>query len=143
MQNNDLPNGCISVDDAIKLINADTRTNAKVDIEFLLRNLPYLRPDGTYTIKKLRTTDRGLVQDGIVTAIVKTDYEKAILEHAIVEHYKKLTTRTDFNPEAIGLRSLTTTVDEETNVRGQLMENKKPLVKLGDDLGGGDKNIEE
>ena len=143
MQNNDLPVGCISVDEAIKLINSDTRTDAKVDTEFLLRNLPYLRPDGTYTIKKLRTENGRLIEDGNTTAIVRTEYEKTILEHAIVEHYKKMTTRQDFDPDTIGLRSITTTVDEETNIGAHLMRNKKPLIKPGEDLGSGSKNIEE
>ena len=48
--NNNIPNGFISVEDAISLIESDTRSNAKVDTAFLLRNLPYLRVDGNYTI---------------------------------------------------------------------------------------------
>ena len=143
MQDNGLPTGCISVDAAIKLINSDTRSNAKVDIEFLLRNLPYLRPDGTYTIKKLRTENGKLIPDGKTTAIVRTEYEKTILEHAIVEHYKKMTTRRDFDPDTLGLRSITTTVDEDKNINARLMVNDKPLIKPGDDLGSGNKNVEE
>ena len=112
MQNNNLPNGFIPVADAIKLIESDSRSDAKVDTAFLLRNLPYLRVDGNYNIKK------------------------AMLEHAITEHYRNVTGRS-VEPEKIGLRSITTAVDDEKNAGGRLMTNDKPMIKAGDDIVSG------
>lgn len=142
MQQQNLPRGFISIEEAIKLIESDTRKDAKVDTSFLLRNLPYLRTDGNYTIKKLRhdkETGR-VVNNGEVFVMVTSDYEKEMLKHAIVEHYRNVTGRT-IDPDNIGLRSLTTTVDEETNLGAAIINNDKPTIKPGEDLGTGTRNI--
>lgn len=136
MQNSNLPNGFISIADAIKLIESDSRSDAKVDTAFLLRNLPYLRVDGNYNIKKLKHENGRVVEDGEVYVMVTSEYEKAMLEHAITEHYKNVTGRV-VDPEKIGLRSITTAVDDEKNANGYLMNNDKPMIKAGDDLVSG------
>lgn len=136
MQNNNLPNGFITVADAIKLIESDSRSDAKVDTAFLLSNLPYLRVDGNYNIKKLKHENGKVVEDGNVFVTISSEYEKAMLEHAITEHYRNVTGRT-VDPETIGLRSITTAVDDEKNANGYLMANDKPMIKAGDDLVSG------
>ena len=136
MQDNNLPNGFISVADAIALIESDSRTDAKVDTAFLLRNLPYLRVDGNYNIKKLKHENGKVVEDGEVFVTISSEYEKAMLEHAITEHYKNVTGRI-VDPEKIGLRSITTAVDDEKNAGGRLMTNDKPMIKAGDDIVSG------
>ena len=136
MQNNNLPNGFITVADAIKLIESDSRSDAKVDTAFLLSNLPYLRVDGNYNIKKLKHENGKVVEDGNVFVTISSEYEKAMLEHAITEHYKNVTGRV-VDPEKIGLRSITTAVDDEKNVNGYLMANDKPMIKAGDDIVSG------
>lgn len=136
MQNTNLPNGFITVADAIKLIESDSRSDAKVDTAFLLRNLPYLRVDGNYNIKKLKHENGRVVEDGEVFVTVSSEYEKAMLEHAITEHYKNVTGRV-IDPEKIGLRSITTAVDDEKNANGYLMNNDKPMIKAGDDIVSG------
>lgn len=136
MQNSNLPNGFVTVADAIKLIESDSRTDAKVDTAFLLRNLPYLRVDGNYNIKKLKHENGKVVEDGEVFVMVASEYERAMLEHAITEHYKNVTGRV-VNPESIGLRSITTAVDGEKNANGYLMNNDKPMIKAGEDLVSG------
>lgn len=136
MQDKNLPNGFIEVTDAIKLIESDTRSDAKVDTAFLLSNLPYLRVDGNYNIKKLKHEGGKVVEDGEVYVMIRSEYEKAMLEHAITEHYKNVTGRV-VDPEKIGLRSITTAVDDEKNANGYLMNNDKPMIKAGDDIVSG------
>lgn len=136
MQNSNLPNGFVTVADAIKLIESDSRTDAKVDTAFLLRNLPYLRVDGNYNIKKLKHENGKVVEDGEVFVMIASEYERAMLEHAITEHYKNVTGRV-VNPENIGLRSITTAVDDEKNANGYLMNNDKPMIKAGEDIVSG------
>lgn len=136
MQNGNLPNGFITIADAIKLIESDSRTDAKVDTAFLLRNLPYLRVDGNYNIKKLKHENGKVVEDGEVYVTVASEYERAILEHTITEHYKNVTGHV-VDPEKIGLRSITTAVDDEKNAGGRLMSNDKPMIKAGDDIVSG------
>ena len=142
MQNNNLPVGFISVQDAIKLIESDTRSNAKVDTSFLLNNLPYLRVDGNYTIKKLKHEGGRVVPNGKTQVQISSEYERAMLEHAIVEHYKQATGR-EINPETIGVRSMTTAVDDEKNPGGRVARNEKPLTRAGDDLGSGNRTVAE
>ena len=141
MQNN-LPIGFTSIAEAIKLIESDSRSDAKVDTAFLLRNLPYLRVDGNYTIKKLKHKNGKVVPDGETFVQVSSEYERAMLEHAITEHYRNVTGRT-IDPETIGLRSLTTAVDDEKNPQGRVVANEKPGVKAGDDLGSGTRTVTE
>lgn len=137
MQNTgNLPNGFVTVADAIKLIESDSRTDAKVDTAFLLKNLPYLRVDGNYNIKKLKHENGKVVEDGEVFVMIASEYERAMLEHAITEHYKNVTGRV-VNPENIGLRSITTAVDDEKNANGYLMNNDKPMIKAGEDIVSG------
>lgn len=141
MQNN-IPVGFVSLNEAIALINSDTRSDAKVDTAFLLRNLPYLRVDGNYTIKKMKHEDGRVVGDGETFVHINNEYERAMLEHAITEHYRVVTGNI-VNPETIGLRSLTTTVDDEKNAGGRLMENTNPSIKAGDELGSGEQRVEQ
>ena len=134
--NNNIPTGFISVEDAISLIESDTRSNAKVDTAFLLRNLPYLRVDGNYTIKKLKHKDGKVVEAGETFVHIFSDYQRSMLEHAIVEHYKLVTGR-DIDPATIGVKKLMTTVDDEKNLSGRIMPNTESSTKIGDNLVSG------
>ena len=134
--NNSLPAGFISVEEAIKLIESDTRSNAKVDTAFLLTNLPYLRVDGNYTIKKLKHENGKVVNDGETFVYIDSDYHRSMLEHAITEHYKMVTGR-DIDPETIGIKKLSTAVDDEKNPQGRIVANKESETKLGDNIVSG------
>lgn len=134
--NNNIPTGFISVEDAISLIESDTRSNAKVDTAFLLRNLPYLRVDGNYTIKKLKHKDGKVVEAGETFVHIFSDYQRSMLEHAIVEHYKLATGR-DIDPATIGVKKLMTTVDDVKNLSGRIMPNMESSTKIGDNLVSG------
>lgn len=50
-----IPIGFISVDDAIKLIKADRRDNATVDLSWLVRNFRWIEPAHNFTIKLMKT----------------------------------------------------------------------------------------
>ena len=134
--NNNIPAGFISVEEAISLIESDTRSNAKVDTAFLLRNLPYLRVDGNYTIKKLKHENGKVVDAGEEFVHILSDYQRSMLEHAIIEHYKMVTGR-DIDPESIGIKKLMTTVDDEKNLSGRIMQNTESSTKVGDTLVSG------
>ena len=133
---NNIPTGFISVEEAISLIESDTRSNAKVDTAFLLRNLPYLRVDGNYTIKKLKHEKGKVVDAGEEFVHIFSDYQRSMLEHTIIEHYKMVTGR-DIDPESIGIKKLMTTVDDEKNLSGRIMRNTESSTKVGDTLVSG------
>lgn len=141
---NSLPNGFVSLEEAIKLIESDTRKDPVVDTVFLVNSLPYLRVNGNYNIKLLGRADDGkIVSKGSVYVQIRSEWERSNLEHAILEHYKLVSRdHVVINPETIGLRSITTAKDEDTNPTGQAMINPKPMTKYGDSTAGGERNVE-
>ena len=133
---NNIPTGFISVEEAISLIESDTRSNAKVGTAFLLRNIPYLRVGGNYTRQKLKHENGKVVDAGEEFVHIFSDYKRSMLEHAIIEHYKMVTGR-DIDPESIGIKKLMTTVDDEKNLSGRIMQNTESSTKVGDTLVSG------
>lgn len=136
MESGKLPKGFISVEEAIQLINEDTRTNAKVDTGFLVAGLPYLRVGGTYNIRKMEHRDGKATYIGEDFVLIKSEYERAMLEHAIVEHYKAMSgdTMFEYDAEHAPTRSLSTAIDDEENPSGKIVKQKRPMTKQGDDI---------
>lgn len=134
--------GFISIDEAIALIDKDTRTNAVVDADFLLRSLPYLRVNGNYNIKLLKNDGKKIVSNGSVFVQIATEWDRSRLEHAIVEHYKRATGR-EVDPNTIGLRNLTTARDDKKNPSGRLIVDDKPMTNYGDSTEGGYREVNE
>lgn len=142
MQNNTLPNGFITVTDAIALINSDTRSDAKVDIQRMLNNLPYLKVGGNFTIFKLKHKDGRVVDDGVTYVQIVNDFDRVSLAKAIQDHYTQLSGQM-IDPTAIGIRSMTTTVDDDDAQSGRVRKNKAPMTKTGDSLGSGSKTVNQ
>ena len=137
MEAQGLPKGFITVAEAIKLIESDTRNNAKVDTAFLVRNIPYMREGGNFNIRKLKHENNRIVRDGSVFVMLETEYDKVTLEHAILEHYRKVTGRTA-QPNDMGVKDVSTIVDSQDPESGRIRKNQNPLSKYGEDLGSGD-----
>ena len=134
MDKKNLPAGFITIEEAIDLINQDTRSNATVDTAFLVAGIPYLRLGGTYNIRKMKHVNGKPVYDGEKFVLIESEYQKAMLEHAIVEHYKKMSGNYDYDPEKAGLKNLSTAVDDEENPSGRIVRQKKAMTKAGDDI---------
>lgn len=133
--------GFVTVEKAIELINSDTRKDPVVDVDFLLDNLPNMRTDLNYNIKLLkRDKDGKIVDNGCVFVTITTDWEKAQLEHAIVNHHKEATGK-EIDPKSIGIRYLTTENDDSITGAAKIRVNEKPMTKVGDKLGGGSKDV--
>lgn len=133
MQSSKLPNGFITIKEAIDLINSDTRKDAKVDTSFLVNNIPYLRVGGTYNIRLMKHDNGVAVYNGEKYVLIQSEYEKSILEHAIVEHYKEVSGNHDYDPEKV-VKSLSTAVDDEENPQGRIVRQKKAMTKAGDNI---------
>lgn len=140
MENN-LPNGFISVEGAIALIQKDTRTNATVDVAFLVKNIPWLEKNRNFTIKLLRHENGKIVENGIKYVAIENDYQKEMLKHAIVQHYKDLSGR-DIDPETIGVRRITTAVEDD-NPNGRPRVNRTSKTNIGDTIMSEDRISEE
>lgn len=140
MENN-LPNGFISVEGAIALIQKDTRTNATVDVAFLVKNIPWLEKNRNFTIKLLRHENGKTVENGVKYVAIENDYQKEMLKHAIVQHYKDLSGR-DIDPETIGVRRITTAVEDD-NPKGRPRVNRTSKTNIGDTIMSEDRISEE
>lgn len=106
--------GFISVEEAIKLIQSDKRDDAKVDLQFLVSNIPYAEVKHTYNIRKLKTVDGKVIRDGSVYVMLETEYERQILLKAIQDAYTERT-NIRFNPDGMGVNYVSSVVDQETN----------------------------
>ena len=127
-----LPNGFISVEEAIALIQADSRKDATVDIAFLVKNLPWLEKNHNYTIKLLRHEGGKVVDNGIKYVAIENDYQKEMLKHAITQHYKDLSGR-EIDPDTIGIRKITTAI-EDNNPQARPTINKTSNTNIGDTI---------
>lgn len=131
--NSNLPPGFITIEEAIELINSDSRSDAKVDTAFLLAGLPYLRLGGTYNIRLMKHQNGVPVYNGEKFVLLESEYQMAMLEHAIVEHYKEMSGDVDYDPNNI-VRSLSTAIDDEENPQANIVKQKKPMTKAGEDI---------
>lgn len=127
-----LPNGFVSVEEAIALIQADSRKDATVDIAFLVKNLPWLEKNHNYTIKLLRHEGGKIVDNGIKYVAIENDYQKEMLKHAITQHYKDLSGR-EIDPDTIGIRKITTAIEDD-NPQGRPTINKTSSTNIGDTI---------
>lgn len=133
----------ISIDDAIKLIEKDTRKDPVVDISAMVDASPYIRVNGNFTIKLLTRDKNGaIVENGNKFVQIASEWDKSRLKHALFEHHKQASGKV-LNPDTIGLKSLTTTIDEDANPSGKLKEMDKPMTKFGDSTSGGTRAVEE
>lgn len=138
MQNSQtLPPGFVAIEDAIVLIKADRRDKAVVDLQFLVNNLPYLRTKGHYNIRLLKTVEdektggKKVVRNGSVNVFVATDYDKQILQRAIVDAFKERA-GIEINVDNPGVNHITSTVDEEKGSMAQVRPNLDASTKAGD-----------
>ena len=141
-KNTNLPPGFLSVEEAIKLIESDTRKEPVVDVLFMVNNLPYLRVNGNFNIKLLTKKDGKIVDNGSRFVQIESDFQRISLEHALTEHYKQATGK-EIDPEQIGLSSVTAAYDDNggSTVRPRL--NDKPMTKFGDPTIGGNQDVNE
>lgn len=141
--NNNLQPGFITIAEAIKLIESDTRKDPVVDGDFLVDSSPYIRVGGNFNIKLLtRAKDGRIVDNGNRYVQITSEWEKAQLVHAIFEHYKQATGKA-LKPEEIGVHSITTAIDEDKNPTGAIREMDEPMTKVGDATVGGESEINE
>lgn len=138
MQAKILPPGFITVEEAVELINSDTRTNPTVNVDAMLESLPFLRIEGNFNIMKMKTDPNTgyAVPAGSTYVQIETEWDRAQIEHAIIAK-KKEATGIEVDPMTIGVTNMTTAVDDEKNPSGKFKVNDQPLTKVGEVTAGG------
>ena len=139
---NNSKNWLLTIDEAVKLIQSDTRDNPVVDIQAMVFAVEqrFLRVDKTFRIPFLGVgKDRYgrpmLTQIGEKYIIPKTEYERATFEHYLMAKYEEESGKS-IDLERAGIRGVSTVVDEEnragkpveTQAQTQVGENLKTEV---------------
>lgn len=110
--------GFITVDEAVALINSDTRDNAVVNVQGMMASIKWLRKGKNFRIPLIRLIDKYPYTEEIGEKYVTpaTDYERTMLEHAITSKFQEETGK-DIDVERIGLKSISNVIDKD-NVSG-------------------------
>lgn len=125
-----LPEGFITVEQAVKLINSDTRAKATVDMRYLVNNIPYIETKHNFTIFMAKHNNGRVERAGVTRCYIADDYEKYLLIRTIKEHYKAMSGKS-LNVEEIGIKRNTTTIDTEKNAQGRPMVNLDSTTEVG------------
>lgn len=134
-----LPVGFISLEKAVELIKSDSREEPKVDIGRLVKNLPFLHAKGNFTIFLIkRDKDGNIVSNGNKPVQVPSDYDKVILEKAIIDKYSELTRRA-YDKDTSGIHKISTSVTDASDDRAGNPDgrpgtevNTDSKIKVGD-----------
>lgn len=125
--------GFITVERAIELIKEDTREKARVDLQFLVNNIPYMKVKQNYNIRLLKTEEDGrVVRDGTVYVTLYNEYDRQILLRAITDAYNART-GVLVKPDTYGVNHITTVVDEEAQqMTGRPQINATSQIEFGE-----------
>ena len=150
MNNNPLPNGFISVNDAVALINSDKRDDAKVDTQWLAGHIDWIEEAHNFRIPVVRFATKeeieaarkahpgrrpnGLINLGSKYVQVLTSFEKELLKKTIRDHYREMAGR-EYAEETT--RGISTVMDEETGGSERPRKTKKTIAKEGETIGTG------
>ena len=128
-----LPKAFLSFDEALKLIQAETRENPRVDISRLTKNLKWLEPKHNFTIFMLKRDANGvIVPNGNRPVEIASSYEATTLEHAIREKYKELARREFDDDGTHRITTMVTDAESGGNISGRPMANAESEIKVGD-----------
>lgn len=145
--NTNIPTGFISVDEAVDLINSDTRKDPVVDMDYLVAHLNWIETGGNVRIPKIRAlgkdeiykTKRGkLVQfehTGDVYVQVLTAFDRELLRKTIRDKYAELTHK---EYKEITTRAKSTVADDAEGKEAVRPRANKPIAKEGASIGSGE-----
>lgn len=153
-QNGQLSKGFITVEEAIKIINKDTREKATVDLDWMAKNIDYIQEFKNFQIPVARNATEEEIKEFInkfpgkkpspITRLeplyvyISGSYEKETLKHAIREAWKSHVGK---ELKEVKTKNKTTVYDPDNNTLGQgsaIQVNPNPQTKAGDDLGRGE-----
>lgn len=156
MQNNpQLAKDELSLEQAVKLIQADTPSKATVDLQWLANNIDYIREFNNFRIPIARNATKGELAERMemrrqhpgyrISPITITNsdayvrivdiYTKETLKKAIREAYRDHTKR---ELEVDKVYNKTTVFDPEHNTQSRVQVGKNEGTKKGEGLGNGE-----
>ena len=143
-----LPPGFVSVEDACKLIETDTRENPVVDMDYLASHTVWIETNHNFRIPKIRRlkpeevhrTKRGKLVEyeniGEVNVAIVTNYQKELLKKTILDKFRELV---GHEYKELGVKARSTVADDaQGKAAVQPRVNTKPIAKEGTVIGGGE-----
>lgn len=127
----------ITVDEAIKLIESDSRENPVVDIKQMTDSYTYIELAHNFRIPLLAVSKDGfIVENGNRYITFEKEIDVLRFREVVLNHYKE-TTSAEYDEEAITnpTKSITTVSDPETNP-ASIPQNNPDGAKAGDDTNG-------
>ena len=150
MDRSSLPNGLITVEDAVDLIKTNTFEKPTVDIKYLVGHLDWVEVAHNFRIPKVRLVTKEeyaellkkfpgrrpseltSVADEYVT--LRTSYEVELLKKTIRDNYRNITGHA-YNKA--NTRGITTVIDEEKGTDAAPRATKNTIAKEGSVIGTG------
>lgn len=130
-----LPKGFISIQEAVELINSDTRANAKVDTKWLVSHIDWIEVAHNFRIPLLKTTaNKEIEKIGSKYVEIRDAYDRETMKRAIRDHYRDMVGREYAAPT---VRAVSSVVDDEV-AGGARPRKSKPIAKEGQTIGTGE-----
>ena len=146
MQNNNLPNGFITAQEAVELIKSDTKEKPVVDIDYMVAHTRWLDAGKNFRIPKIRLQApeerkrdaRGNIHIiehiGDVYVEVKDNYEKELIRKTLNDKYYEMTNKEYAELKTRGVSTVADDAEGQSAVRPRA---NTPNTKEGDFIGGG------
>ena len=150
MDRKSLPNGFITVDEAVKLINTNTFDKPTVDIKYLVGHLDWIELAHNFRIPKARLITKEeyaelikrypgrkpseLVKVGSENVMLRTSYDVELLKKTIRDNWRECTGH-EYRKGAT--RGITTVIDEEKGSDVKPRSTKNTIAKEGAVIGSG------
>lgn len=150
MDRSSLPNGFITVEDAVDLIKTNTFEKPTVDIKYLVGHLDWVEVAHNFRIPRVRLVTKEeyaellkkfpgrrpseltRVADEYVT--LRTSYEVELLKKTIRDNYRDITGHAYSKANT---RGITTVIDEEKGTDASPRATKNTIAKEGSVIGSG------
>jgi hypothetical protein len=127
--------GFLSLEDAVALINSDSRSDAKVDTKWLVSHIDWIEEAHNFRIPLLKTTsDKRIVPCGSKYVEVTGGYEKETLKRTIRNHYRDMV---GHEYDAPKVHAVSSVADDEVGT-GVRPRRSKPIAKEGQAIGTGE-----
>ena len=147
-----LPNGFVTVDEAVELIKTNTFEVPTVDIKYLAKNLDWVEVAHNFRIPKVRLITKEeykealerrpgkrpneLIRKGSVTVTVRTAYEAELIKKTIKDVYRESNrAHKDYVPQIT--RGISTVADQDMGSDVTPRATKKTIAKEGSIIGTG------
>lgn len=139
MQNNSLPKDFVTVDEAIKLINSETRGDAKLNISLMAKKTIWLEANHNFRLPRIKPKKDedgnviGFIPNGSYYVSVDTVRDAENLKYAILTKFRELAKK-EFVEETT--RGVSTVADDAEGIAAVQPRRTKGNRKKGDNISG-------